>query len=525
MTSPTADQQAENVRAEMDADISDLTRGSLVTMVGKLGRLSRGAFIWVVTLLCGVDVQGLYSIAWGLVSTVNRVAHFGMERGVVRFLSAARRGDRDKGTDEESAVMGAAMRIGLATSIATSLALFLSADYLESLYNKPIGTAILIVAWSAPFTTLTGILVAATRSLRIMRYDVYVTSIAGPLILLVGGVVAGLTGAGLEGVMGAQFAMTVGSCLLAIIYYRLFFPLGASLRAIRSAASWRPLASFSLPVMLADVLSGTLTQLDILMLGYMASVHEVGIFVLARRLASTMLKPLQSVDPIFSSVVSDLSAGGKHEQLQHRFGVVSRWVLIINLPILAILLLIGYEALSLIDDGKISDLADVELGFKILTILCVGMLIQGIYGIAEPLLAMCGRPKLNLYNNIIWLIVNFGLNLWLISAYGIVGAAVGATVSVVFINIIRFLQLYWIQHFKPFDRTQLKPVFAAVTSGLLAWFVSAQLPSGVGWAVGTLLLFLTAYLLILRALGLEEEDRMALARIGERLRGKPKSPA
>ncbi len=515
---PTVDTQTHASREELDADISDLTRGSLVTFVGKLGRLSRGAFIWVITLLCGTEVQGLYSAAWGLVSTVNRVAHFGMERGVVRFLTAARRGDGDEG---ESAVIGAALRIGLTASILTSLTLFLTADYLEAYFDEPIGTAILIVAFTAPFTALTGIFVAATRALRIMRYDVYVTSIAGPLILLVGGVAAGLTGAGLHGVMYAQLAMTIGACLLSVVYFRHFFRLGASVRRIWNTP-WRPLASFSSPVMLADVLSGILTQLDGIMLLKMASAHDVGIFVLARRLASTMLKPLQSVDPIFSSVVSDLSAGGKHAELQHRFGVVSRWVLIINLPILAILLLIGYELLPLVDKtGQMAGMADVELGFSILLVLCVGMLIQGIYGIAEPLIAMCGRPQLNLYNNIVWLIANFGLNLWLISAYGIMGAAIGATVAVVLVNIIRVLQLYWIQKFKPFDRTQLKPVFAAASSGLLTWLVSAQLPSGVLWAVATLLLFLASYLLVLRALGLEEEDRLAMSRIRERLRRSP----
>jgi len=512
---PTTDSQTQTSREEMHTDIGDLTRGSLVTLVGKLGRLSRGAFLWVITLLCGTEVQGLYTAAWGIVSTVNRVAHFGLERGVVRFLTAARRSD---GEDDESAVIGAALRIGLTASIITSLTLFLTADLLEAYFEKPIGTAILIVAFTSPFTALAGIFVAATRALRIMRYDVYVTSIAGPLILLAGGIAAGLMGTGLPGVMYAQLAMTVGACLLSVVYFRRFFRLGASVRHIPNAR-WRPMAKFSSPVMLADVLSGILTQLDGIMLLKMTSAHDVAIFTLARRLASTMLKPLQSIDPIFSSVVSDLSAGGKHAELQHRFGVVSRWVLIINLPILAILLLIGYELLPLLDKkGQMSGMADVELGFSILMVLCVGMLIQGIYGIAEPLIAMCGHPRLNLYNNITWLIANFSLNLWLISVYGIMGAALGATISVVLVNIIRMVQLYWIQNFNPFDKTQLKPVAAAAAGGLITWLISAELPSGVVWASATLLLFLISYLLVLRALGLEQEDRMALARIRERLR-------
>ena len=481
----------------------------------------------MITLLCGVDVQGLYSIAWGIVSTVNRVAQFGTERGVVRFLAAARRDENDD--DSESAVIGAALRIGLIASVCTSLGLFLTADYLESFYQKPIGSAVLIVAWTAPFTTLAGIFVAATRALRIMRYDVYVNSIAGPLILLAGGLVVGLSGAGLAGVMYTQFAMTVGACLLAAVYYRRFFSLGAAVRRIRGAVSWRPLAAFSFPVMLTDVLAGVLTQLDVLMLGKMATEHEVGIFVLARRLASTMLKPLQSVDPIFSSVVSDLSISGKHAELQHRFLVVSRWVLIINLPILAILLLIGYELIPLLDalfdSDKISGLSDIELGFTILMVLSVGMLIQGVYGVAEPFIAMCGRPQLNLYNNIVWLIANFGLNLWLISSYGIIGAAIGAAVAIALVNIIRLLQLYVVQRFIPFDRTLLKPIIAGASGALCAWLVSAHLPSGVVWAMAPMVVFLTLYLLTLRALGLEEEDRIALARIRSRLRPRSDLPS
>lgn len=46
-----------------DADVRDLAGGALVVFVGKMARLSRGAFLWVITLLCGADVQGLYSLS------------------------------------------------------------------------------------------------------------------------------------------------------------------------------------------------------------------------------------------------------------------------------------------------------------------------------------------------------------------------------------------------------------------------------------------------------------------------------
>ena len=44
--------------AEERRDVKDLARGGFITFVGKLGRASRGAFLWVITLLMGLDVQG-----------------------------------------------------------------------------------------------------------------------------------------------------------------------------------------------------------------------------------------------------------------------------------------------------------------------------------------------------------------------------------------------------------------------------------------------------------------------------------
>ena len=82
--------EAETSAVEERRDIKDLARGGAITFVGKMGRASRGAFIWVITLLMGLDVQGYYSLAWGIVSTLNKVARFGMLRGVVRFVVAGR---------------------------------------------------------------------------------------------------------------------------------------------------------------------------------------------------------------------------------------------------------------------------------------------------------------------------------------------------------------------------------------------------------------------------------------------------
>ncbi|MBT7594506.1 MAG: hypothetical protein HN559_06330, partial [Gemmatimonadetes bacterium] len=62
---------------QRDEDIRDLAGGAMVVLLGKMARASRGAFIWVVTVLCGLEVQGLYSLAWAVCSTLNKIARFG----------------------------------------------------------------------------------------------------------------------------------------------------------------------------------------------------------------------------------------------------------------------------------------------------------------------------------------------------------------------------------------------------------------------------------------------------------------
>ena len=109
--------------------------------------------------------------------------------------------------------------------------------------------------------------------------------------------------------------------------------------------------------------------------------------------------------------------------------------------------------------------------------------------------------------------MNFLLNLLLISSYGIVGAAVGATLSMALANGLRLLQVYRIHRVQPFRRSQLKPVAAVLVASLISWLVQDQLPLPLLWSViGSLGAFLGIYIFLLYVLGIEAEDRALLRR-------------
>jgi O-antigen/teichoic acid export membrane protein len=504
--------EAKVLAAEEQRDIKDLARGGFITFVGKIGRASRGAFIWVITLLMGVDVLGNYSLAWGIVSILNKIARFGMQRGVVRFVVEGR---SQGGVEAERAIATALATVGLCAVVVTGCVYF-SADAIAAFYDKPIAPALRIMAFSAPFMAICWVLVSSIRALRIVLYDVYVMSVAGPLILLLGGLLAGWLDTGLVGVAWVQLGMAVGICFLAGYFFSRFFSLRSCLAQFSASLRWREMGHFSFPVMVTDLLYAVLTQLDVLMLGFFVSAELVGIYTLARRIASAMLKAPQAFDPIFSSIVSELALAERYDELSARFRVLFRWVLTINLPIFASLLIVGDLLLTLIGGDKMQALPEVEVaaGLKVLFVLSISMMLQGSFALAEPLLAMAGRPYLNFANNIVWLCANFVFNLIFIHFYsfGILGAAFGAVLATLIVNGLRLVQIRSQYGIWPFDAKQLKPLAAALIAGLGGWWVRDWITGALWAAVLTLAVFTCLYVSVLFFAGMEDDDRQLVGK-------------
>ncbi len=497
-------------------DIDDLASGALVNFLGKAARISRGGFIWVITLLCGLEVQALYSLTWGFVSTLNKIGRFGLQRGVVRHLIEARARDEEQGAEQ---AVAAALRLGLLVSCAVTVLMFVTAGWVESFYGKPIAASLRIMAFSTPFMSAAWTLGSAIRALRIMRYNVYVMSVCGPLVLLGGGLVIGFSYPTLEGIAWVQLAMTTVVSLLSLYYYRRFYSIRDTLRHLFAAPSWKSLARFSFPVMITDLLRALLTQLDVLMLGRFVpqdQIYLVGVYVLARRLASAVLKAPQAVDPIFSPVVSELAVQERFAELVQRFVVISRWILFVNLPIFATILTIGDTLLPLIAGTAALTQAEVEVGIEILYILCAGMTVFSAFSSIGSLLTMSGRPYLNMVNNVVWLAANFLLNLWFIDHFGIIGAALGATLSRFLVNALWIGEVYGIHDILPFHRSQAKPLLAAAVGAIVGWVLGQALPEPLWSAAGFLIGFLASYLLVLIGLGIESEEREAFTRFGAR---------
>jgi O-antigen/teichoic acid export membrane protein len=124
---------------------------------------------------------------------------------------------------------------------------------------------------------------------------------------------------------------------------------------------------------------------------------------------------------------------------------------------------------------------------------------------------MSGRPGLSLFDNVLVLVANIALNVWLIPHYGIVGSAYAWAGSLALVNLLRVVQVKKVLGMFPFGPGEAKALVAAVAAGAVTVAVQ-QWRDEVGLAtlvLGGLALGVT-YLVVVAALGITKDDRLVL---------------
>src|SRR5262245_47245965 len=266
--------------------------------------------------------------------------------------------------------------------------------------------------------------------------------------------------------------------------------------------------AYSSPLMGGLIFNAVATRSDILLLGFWASVEEVGIYSAAFQTSAIMAVILGVFESIATPFLSESIARGDREQIRSLAATVSRWTLTATFPLFLIMSMSAKEIMALFGEG-------FEAGSSCLIILVVGQIVQSAMGCSNGLLMWAGHSRLVMWNNLVVSTIQVGLYLLLIPAYGIVGAAVGTCASLILIVIMRIVQVHQILDLWAHDRDTLKPL----VSGLAAFLV-VEIARGVSmWSQVLVMIgfFLLIYVSSLYMMGLHEGDREVLIRFKQRL--------
>jgi len=456
----------------------------------------------------GMEEFGLYALGITVFNTLLLLLTTGVDSGTVKFVSdrlafgdhlAARR--MALGACLVAAGVGIILAIGLAF-VATPVATYA--------YRKTgLAPILFLFAGALPFAMVTTLLLAAIQAYQSVRATVLVKYLWEPLGKWGAAVLAVAAGWGLVGVIGGLVLTFVCSTLLAAVILVRIAQVPLHAVTTMSQADARTFAAFCSPLLAANLFGVVAPRMDVMLLGYWGSSVDVGRYLIAFQTAAVLALVLGAFDIVFAPMMSRAWARRDEAELSDVYRAFHRLTAMATVPVFVIVIIFREEVLALFGGGTGEASAA-------LAILAIGYLANAMLGGASTVLLMTGRSRIVLLNTIVYGIgLGLGATL-LIPQWGMAGAALAASATLVGVNVLRAWQVWHCHAMLPWTWQTLKPLVGGFTMGLLLWIAKPYL--GPAWVIPLAGIGAAVYLTLLYVMQLNEDDQVVVAVTLARLR-------
>lgn len=397
------------------------------------------ASIAVLTRYLGPTRYGKYALALTYMQLFGVLADVGIYTTVVRDIS------RDEEVTDE--LVSAALTLRSLLSIVVIFVATAIAHFLP--YDHDVRVAILLAGIPLLFGAMTSSLVvlpaARLRMGRAVVGDVVGRLVALGLALLVAGLDLGF--------YPVMLAAGGGAIASLIVTRRLTRSL-ARIRLSFDTARWRALVVTGLPLGVALAINEVYFRADTFIISLTQSYEKVGNYTLAYRVLELTLIIgtvfLSSTFPVMADAVAN-----DPPRARRLIQISTDALVILAVPLVAGGLVLATDIVSAAGGGHFLDAAE-----PLRVLLFAGALawINGVFGFA---LISRDRQMSTLWLNVLALVFNVGLNIWLVPRHGIVVAAEITVASEVVILVGSFFLMRRHLHFFPVPRTLPAALVAA----------------------------------------------------------------
>jgi O-antigen/teichoic acid export membrane protein len=436
------------------------------------------------------------------------ITRLGLTQGLVQFVSKL---TDDKEFEQRNSLITFVFLIVFTFAIVISILLYFNSNFIAvTLFNnQELASVFKIMSPILIIYSLIELTPGIFRGLKIVKYQVIGRDLLQSLIRLIIVFIMGYLGYELGGLITAYYlSMIVSLVYLVYKVYRL--KLFEKIKR-EYISQYKEILLFSFPLLISGILHFSIGKIDIFMIGYFLESEQVGIYTIALKIGTLTNFLLFSFNSIFAPTITSLYYDNKLVKLKKLYQVITKWMLGINLSVFFLFLILSKEIMNVFG-------SEFVIGWLALILIMAGQVINAGVGSAGLINIMTGFPHSELYVSLVVFTVNIVLNYFLIPVYGIEGAAFASLISIGFTNLLRLFILYRRLEFLPYNKNYLTVIISAI----LALFVSYIFNSliDVHYLLQILMVgivFMSVAIFANFKLGIEEEDRMILRRIKNKL--------
>jgi O-antigen/teichoic acid export membrane protein len=518
MTDPAVKASPDSVAAgtqEFRSHVGHISRQSGVFFAGTIFTTAFG-YVFKVYLarVLGAEALGLYALGITLIGFIGIFNTLGLPQAAVRFVAAYKAAGQFK---ELHALLWRGAAVLLATNVVLAAVLLTLGRFLAiHFYHSPALVRYLplfaVMMLFSVLSTFYGKVLAGYRDIKVRT--LIVNFVGSPLNMVIA-VLMISAGMGLRGYLIAQILSAGIVCLLLLVAVRRFTPAASRFSGQAGSSPTRAVWSFSAAMLGVGFLEFLMAQVDKIALGFYRGAREVGIYSVAAAVVVYVPLVLSSVNQIFAPTISDLHTRGEHDLLARLFQSLTKWVIGLTLPLAMVIIVFARPFMRIFGH-------DFEVGWPILIIGTLGQLVNCGVGSVGYLLLMSGNEKRLIKVQIAMAVVMVAFSVALIPIWGLVGAAVAATITNVGMNAWNLFEVRKALRISPYNRGYLRllPPTVATLAVTLALKKYSYMFHHDWLAIGlTLVLAYCVFSAIVLMGVLDADDRLIATAIWSRIQG------
>jgi O-antigen/teichoic acid export membrane protein len=413
-------------------------RGSSLLLAGRVVALAIdfGAQVVLVRYLSKADF-GAWTYALAIVAMLGNVALFEMGNTLARFIPMYReRGERQ--------AIGGAMALafavvgGLGSLIAVAVVAGTALGFRPTTDPQSLKLLVL-VAFLIPIQGLDSLFTSLFATLGSSRAIFLRQSIFGPAlrIVLVGALVT--TGASVEFLAGGYLAISLfGLVVSGLMFWRaLQRPRGfapAQLRALSFPAG--EIFRFAAPLLASTLVWALMESSDAVLLGYFFDSEAVASFRAVLPMARMNAIAILTFGMLYMPMASGLYARGDQAQLNHLYWQSALWMTVLTFPILLLTFSFAPSTTEGIYGREYAGSA------PIMALLAVGYFFHTALGFNGVTLRIYNKLRYTVSIDVAMAVSNVAVNLILIPRFGVIGAAIGTSATMIVHNVLKQIGLW-----------------------------------------------------------------------------------
>lgn len=446
----------------------------------------------------GPVLYGIYSYAYTYVAVSTTFTSLGTDAAVLRYLPMY--------SDDEAAqnwIFGLSTISTVVGSCIVAGGLFVLAPTINqhTLNDELFVDVMRIIAIVLPFDTLVKVFSSTFRGLKRPVDQILLQKILRPGLRICAVALALLLGYTLLDTVAALVVASVIAFSLGVLLLIRRTSVRPSFPGLSGSSSTQEITSYfnyALPLMFSRAGSILYNRVDVFMVGYFIGSSAVGYYNIAFLMSSAITLPLTGCNQLFAPIASQLYDDGKQDELNEIYTTVTRWAFTVALLAALGAIIYARDVLSILGQEYVP-------GTPVLALFAVGQLLNASVGPSNYLLMMTDHQYVSFLNHWGFGLLNVALNIYFILQFGLIGAALATASILGILNIVRWLEIWYLEGLTPYSREFYKPLVAGVGAAGALYLPTLWLSGVVLLVVGGTLGVLT-YGLLLYLLGVERSD-------------------